>query len=438
MTRYILKRLLWLIPVIIGVITIVFAITVLTPGDPAASLLDKNATQEQIDEVHHRLGLDKPVIERWFNYVIIALSKPYGNLLDILGCDYYTVFDWSAFEADGCDAATWVRNPIGSGPYKLVEWIDGDHITLERNENYWDKDNMPYYKYIEYYFIADQAARTSALEAGTVDVAFNVSLNLVGEMEAAGLIVNPYSENVVQPLCFNMAACPSLADENVRKAMFYAIDKAALAEAYHKGYGVNGSSPLTGPNSPYYFECETFVQDLTIAQEALNAAIAENGWTAEDLTYTYWAISGEDSSQVELLQYYLSTIGITLKIETADFAVVLFEHLFVGDTSISISENDTWDATRMLEMLDSRIATSFNAYVGEYEEELHNLIDAAWAADDASRYEAYAAVQQFCADHYVTTAIDNVLLTDAWSSSITGMLYDAHCWPNCWAMRPAA
>lgn len=81
---------------------------------------------------------------------------------------------------------------------------------------------------------------------------------------------------------------------------------------------------------------------------------------------------------------------------------------------------------------------SFNAYVGEYEEELHNLIDAAWAADDASRYEAYAAVQQFCADHYVTTAIDNVLLTDAWSSSITGMLYDAHCWPNCWAMRPAA
>ncbi|HPF54769.1 MAG TPA: ABC transporter permease [Eubacteriales bacterium] len=75
MTRYILKRLLWLIPVIIGVITIVFAITVLTPGDPAASLLDKNATQEQIDEVHHRLGLDKPVIERWFNYVIGVFTR---------------------------------------------------------------------------------------------------------------------------------------------------------------------------------------------------------------------------------------------------------------------------------------------------------------------------------------------------------------------------
>lgn len=75
MLRYILKRLLWLIPVIVGVITIVFAITVLTPGDPAASLLDMNATQEQIDEVHHRLGLDKPVIERWFNYVVGIFTK---------------------------------------------------------------------------------------------------------------------------------------------------------------------------------------------------------------------------------------------------------------------------------------------------------------------------------------------------------------------------
>ena len=75
MTRYILKRLLWLIPVIIGVITIVFAITVLTPGDPAAALLDRNATQEQIAEVHHRLGLDRPVVERWFNYVVGVFTR---------------------------------------------------------------------------------------------------------------------------------------------------------------------------------------------------------------------------------------------------------------------------------------------------------------------------------------------------------------------------
>lgn len=75
MTRYIIKRLIWLIPVIIGVITIVFAITVLMPGDPAASLLDSNATAEQIEEVHERLGLNQPVIVRWFNYVVGVFTK---------------------------------------------------------------------------------------------------------------------------------------------------------------------------------------------------------------------------------------------------------------------------------------------------------------------------------------------------------------------------
>lgn len=98
-------------------------------------------------------------------HVVLALSRPYGNLLDILGCDYYTIFDWSAWQADvdsmGADdaLAKWIRDPVGSGPYKLVEWVDGDHLTLERNEDYWDKDNMPYYKQIVYSFIADMPAR---------------------------------------------------------------------------------------------------------------------------------------------------------------------------------------------------------------------------------------------------------------------------------------
>lgn len=377
-------------------------------------------------------------------HVVLALSKPYGNLLDILGCDYYTIFDWSAWEADnesmGADdaLAKWIRDPVGSGPYKLVEWIDGDHLTLERNEDYWDKDNMPYYKQIVYSFIADMPARASALEAGTVDVAYNLASSQIDELKSAsiGLTVNPYNQNVVMPLTFNMHKCPALADENVRKAIMYCIDKAALADAYGNGYEISGKSSLVAENSAYYAEVETFTQDLDVAKEAIDTAISENGWTSDDLTFTTWSVSGSDTSQVELLQYYLSTIGITLNIESADFATVLFEHLFVGDTSISIAENDTWDVTRMLNMLDSRIETSYDSYTGEYEDELHDLIDAAWAASDDDRYEAYKAVQQFAADHYLTTALNSCLYTDAWSNTITGMKYDAHSWPNVWAMRP--
>ena len=377
-------------------------------------------------------------------HVVLALSKPYGNLLDILGCDYYTIFDWSAWQADvdsmGADdaLAKWIRDPVGSGPYKLVEWVDGDHLTLERNEDYWDKDNMPYYKQIVYSFIADMPARASALKAGTVDVAYNLASSQIDELKSAtiGLTVNPYNQNVVMPLTFNMHKNPALADENVRKAIMYCIDKAALADAYGNGYEISGKSSLVAENSPYYAEVETWSQDLDTAKAAIDEAISENGWTSDDLTFTTWSISGSDTSQIELLQYYLSTIGITLNIESADFATVLFEHLFVGDTSITIAENDTWDVTRMLNMLDSRIETSYDSYTGEYEDELHDLIDAAWAADEDGRYEAYKAVQQFAADHYMTTALNSCLYTDAWSNTITGMKYDAHSWPNVWAMRP--
>ncbi len=377
-------------------------------------------------------------------HVVLALSKPYGNLLDILGCDYYTIFDWSAWQADvdsmGADdaLAKWIRDPVGSGPYKLVEWVDGDHLTLERNEDYWDKDNMPYYKQIVYSFISDMPARASALESGTVDVAYNLASSQIDELKSAsiGLTVNPYNQNVVMPLTFNMHKNPALADENVRKAIMYCIDKTALADAYGNGYEISGKSSLVAENSPYYAEVETWSQDLDTAKAAIDEAISENGWTTDDLTFTTWSVSGSDTSQIELLQYYLSTIGITLNIESADFATVLFEHLFVGDTSITIAENDTWDVTRMLNMLDSRIETSYDSYTGEYEEELHDLIDAAWAASEDDRYEAYKAVQQFAADHYMTTALNSCLYTDAWSNTITGMKYDAHSWPNVWAMRP--
>lgn len=75
MVRYIVKRLLWLIPVIIGVITIVFLITALTPGDPVAQLLGKDATEAQREALRHELGLDQPLAKRWVDYIIGVFTR---------------------------------------------------------------------------------------------------------------------------------------------------------------------------------------------------------------------------------------------------------------------------------------------------------------------------------------------------------------------------
>ena len=69
MTRYILKRLLMMIPVILGVSILIFTIMYFAPGDPAETILGGNATKEQYAEVRERLGLNRPYFTRLFEYL---------------------------------------------------------------------------------------------------------------------------------------------------------------------------------------------------------------------------------------------------------------------------------------------------------------------------------------------------------------------------------
>ena len=69
MFRLILKRLLLLIPVLIGVTFLVFSILSLAPGDPVLVVLGDNATEEAAEAMRSELVLDKPFLERYVNYI---------------------------------------------------------------------------------------------------------------------------------------------------------------------------------------------------------------------------------------------------------------------------------------------------------------------------------------------------------------------------------
>ena len=69
MIRYIIKRLLLMIPIILGVSLIIFFILSITPGDPGQIILGSGASQADIDELNHKLGYDLPFFTRYFNYM---------------------------------------------------------------------------------------------------------------------------------------------------------------------------------------------------------------------------------------------------------------------------------------------------------------------------------------------------------------------------------
>mgnify|MGYP004732705185 FL=1 len=69
MLKYIVKRILYLIPILFGVSIIIFALKTFTPGDPARQILGNSATEEQVQEKREELGLNDPVYIQYFNYV---------------------------------------------------------------------------------------------------------------------------------------------------------------------------------------------------------------------------------------------------------------------------------------------------------------------------------------------------------------------------------
>ena len=78
MLKYILRRLLLLIPILLGVILLIMFIMDLTPGDPATLLLGMNATPEAIEEMNDELGFNDPLLVQYANYIIDALRGDFG------------------------------------------------------------------------------------------------------------------------------------------------------------------------------------------------------------------------------------------------------------------------------------------------------------------------------------------------------------------------
>lgn len=97
MARYIFKRILIMIPVILGVMLIIFTISELTPGDPVVLTLGNNFTQEQYDQKVIELGLDKPFVVRFVNYIVGIVTR----------------WDWGTSYSNGRSVASLITGRIG-------------------------------------------------------------------------------------------------------------------------------------------------------------------------------------------------------------------------------------------------------------------------------------------------------------------------------------
>ena len=134
---------------------------------------------------------------------------------------------------EAIDEATRMSQPLGAGPYRIVEFVSGDRLVLESHNDYWG--GTPAASEIVVRFITEDATRIAALQSGDVDIISQVPVDQVNVLQSAGgFIVASAETNLHMAVNFNTVKGPT-ADVDVRRAMSLAIDRELIVEALWEG-----------------------------------------------------------------------------------------------------------------------------------------------------------------------------------------------------------
>lgn len=207
-------------------------------------------------------------------------------------------------------------NPIGSGPFKFVEWVRGDRVEMVRYDGYWNPE-LPYLDKVVFKFIGDASAQIAALKAGDIDVigyiAAPESAMELSKDERFKVFAGTTTGEVI--MSTNNKVEP-FNNKLVRQAMAYAIDRQTVVDLVMFGYGTPIGSHWS-PSTPYYVDLtEKFAYNPEKAKELLAEAGYPDGFEATIKLpdrYSYSRRAGE------VIADMLTEVGIDLKIEIVEW-----------------------------------------------------------------------------------------------------------------------
>ncbi len=241
--------------------------------------------------------------------LVLKLKQPSGSLLYWLG--------WPASVMVGTKSAdTNKTTPVGTGPFKFVNWAKGEKVELARNMDYWNKDVTVALDKAAFRFVPDAQAQAAALQSGDVDAFPEFGApELMGSFdghERLGTFIGNTELKVVAGM--NNATKP-FNDKRVRQALMMAVDRATVIEGAWSGFGTPIGSHYT-PNDHGYTDM-TGVAPYNA--EKAKALLAEAGY-ANGLTFTIKAPQMAYAQRsAQILQAMFAEIGVTMKIETTEF-----------------------------------------------------------------------------------------------------------------------
>jgi ABC-type transport system substrate-binding protein len=248
------------------------------------------------------------------DYTIQASSeKPFAPILRNLAHTSLTFVSPTAHRQYGDNLN---RNPVGTGPFRFVEWKAGDRLVLERNDDFWGP--KPKYKRLVFKFVKESNARVMMLETGEADLVLRVpphEIERLGKKPELDVMIR--SLNRVIGFFINVEA-PLVSDIRFRRALAHAIDRESIIKNVMKGLAKPCCSVIGGgtfgESTPTCYEYNP---------EKAKQLLKEAGYKGETLQvmspqgrYT------NDRETAEIVQWYWSQVGIKVDLRIMEFASI--------------------------------------------------------------------------------------------------------------------
>jgi peptide/nickel transport system substrate-binding protein len=340
--------------------------------------------------------------------LVIKQTEPTPNLLASLG----GFKGMGIVEQENVESGDIKENPIGSGPFKVAQWRNGDSIELVRNDEYWG--DAPALDGVTFTFVKDPTVALQNLQGGEVQWTDNLPPQQISSLEDSDEVelgTAPASDYWY--LALNEKREP-FDDVNVRRAIAFALDREAIVKAAKFGNATVNQTAIPETSS-WYFDYAPYDHDVDQAQQLLDEA------GVEDLTMDIMVTSEypETVSAAQVIADELSDVGITVKIRDLDFATWLDEEGKGNFDSFMLSWLGNIDPDEFYYAQHHSEGT-FN-FQGYSNPEVDKLLDEAKTeTDQATRKDLYDQAAKQIVDDASYIYLYNPDVAVAWTPEVEG------------------
>lgn len=228
------------------------------------------------------------------------------------------------WEASGKSWDAFLKNPSGTGPFKLESYVPRERAVLARNAAYWDKARVPRLDKMVLLPVPDASARVAALRSGQVDWIEAPPPDAIDSIKAAGFTITSNVYPHVWPWHFSRLEGSPWNDIRVRQAANLAIDREGMKQLL--GGMMVSAKGMVPPNSPWFGKPAFDVKYDVAAAKAL---MAQAGYSKDKPLAVKSIISPSGSGQMqpqlmnELIQQNLAEIGIQVEFDVRDWNALL-------------------------------------------------------------------------------------------------------------------